>query len=303
MRVLVAGATGVIGRQLVPLLEDAGHDVVALSRTSPNSATRHDVVVADALDRDATSSAVDKAAPDAVIHLLTAIPKRINPKRLATQFAGTNQLRTIGTRNLFDAARAARASRIIAQGLAYGYQPAGAGLADEDTPFWTDGPKQFRPVAAALVEHERLTQEAGGLVLRFGHLYGPGSIYAPDGDFTHQVRSGKVPLVAGGESVFSFTHAFDAASAIVAALDSPTTGALNIVDNNPTPMRAWLPEMAELLHAPAPKKVPAWLARAAVGSWGVAFMSSLRGANNSRALSRLDWTPTYPSWQQGFNPG
>ncbi|WP_129666714.1 NAD-dependent epimerase/dehydratase family protein [Phytoactinopolyspora endophytica] len=300
MRVLVAGATGVIGRQLVPVLKRTGHDVVALTRGSVRPDADYETVVADALDRNATASAVDKAEPDAVIHLLTAIPKQLNPKRLASEFAVTNRLRTEGTKNLIDAARTAGATRVIAQGLAYAYRPAGDQLADEDTTFWADGPKQFRPIVAALLEHERLTRDAGGLVLRFGHLYGPGSTYAPDGDFTRQVRAGKVPIVGGGDSVFSFTHAYDAAITIAAALDTPINGALNIVDDSPTPMRTWLPEMARLLGAPAPKKAPAWLARTAVGSWGVAFMANLRGADNARARSQLDWRPAYPSWRDGF---
>ncbi|NED99152.1 NAD-dependent epimerase/dehydratase family protein [Phytoactinopolyspora halotolerans] len=303
MRVLVAGATGVIGRQLLPLLIQAGHDVVALARTPMRPDMGYDVVLADALDRKATASAVDKAEPDAVVHLLTAIPKQLNPKRLASEFAVTNRLRTEGTANLVDAARAAGDTRVIAQGLAYAYRPSGAQPADEDTAFWTDGPKQFRPVVEALIEHERITRDADGLVLRFGHLYGPGSAYAPDGHFTRQVRAGKVPIVGGGDSVFSFTHARDAATAVVAALASPLTGALNIVDDNPTPIRTWLPEMAALLGSAAPKKAPAWLARTAVGSWGVAFMTSLSGADNARARAQLGWSPDYPSWQQGFTAG
>ncbi|NED95773.1 NAD(P)-dependent oxidoreductase [Phytoactinopolyspora alkaliphila] len=300
MRVLVAGATGVIGRQLIPMLKEIGHDVVALTRAPGGPDAGYETVVADALDPKATASAVDKAEPDAVVHLLTAIPKQLNPKRLASEFAVTNRLRTEGTRNLIEAMRPAGSIRVIAQGLAYAYRPAGAQLADEDAAFWTDGPKQFRPVVAALLEHERLTREAGGLVLRFGHLYGPGSSYAPDGEFTRQVRGGKVPIVGGGKSVFSFTHAYDAASAIAAALSTPATGAFNVVDDDPTPMRIWLPQMAQMLGAPAPKKAPAWLARTAVGGWGVAFMTSLRGADNRHARSQLDWRPTYPSWRDGF---
>jgi nucleoside-diphosphate-sugar epimerase len=303
MRVLVAGATGVIGRQLVPLLTNAGHEVVGLSREPAAPDAGYQAVVADALDRDATVAAVAKAKPDAVVHLLTAIPRQVNPKRLASQFALTNRLRTEGTRNLVDAARAAGATRMVAQGLAYAYRPAGGVLADEETPFWTDGPKQFRPVVQALIEHERRVGEAGGLTLRFGHLYGPGTAYAPDGSFTRQVHEGNVPIVGGGHSVFSFTHARDAAAAVVAALDRPVRGALNIVDDTPTPIRRWLRELASLLEAPAPRKLPTWLARIAVGGWGVAFMSRLRGADNTRARLELDWRPEYPSWRAGFEAG
>ncbi|MEO3786082.1 NAD(P)-dependent oxidoreductase [Actinocorallia sp. B10E7] len=302
MRVLVAGATGVIGSRMVPLLAAVGHDVLGLVRpgrdTAALTAAGAEPVVADALDRDGLRRAVRRAAPDAVVHMLTAIPAEIDPKRLARDFAPTNRLRTEGTANLIDAAAGAR---IISQGLAYAYQPS-EGLADEDAPLWRTGtPKQFVPVLEALVHLERLTTLAGGLVLRLGHLYGPGSIYAADGSFVRQVRAGKVPLVGGGNSVFSFTHADDVATAVAAALDKPdVTGVLNIVDDRPVPLREWLPELAAALGAPAPKKAPAALARLAVGSWGVAFMNGLRGADNARARLRLDWRPRYASAIEGL---
>lgn len=304
MRVLVAGATGVIGRQLVPLLISSGHDVIGLARSRARAAAVEragaKLVVANALDRFELLRVVRDAAPDAVVHVLTAIPAAINPRRLARDFAMTNRLRTEGTRNLLDAAIDASVKRIITQGLAYAYDPSGDGVANEDTPFWPNPPKQFVPVLAALRELEQLTNAANGLVLRFGHLYGPGSIYAADGSFVQQVRAGKVPLVGEGSATFSFTHSHDAASAIVAALDKDVTGALNIVDDEPAPMNEWLPFLAKLLNAPAPKKAPAALARLAVGGWGVAFMTRLRGADNARARLSLDWRPRYGSWREGF---
>ncbi|WP_433153997.1 NAD-dependent epimerase/dehydratase family protein [Actinomadura nitritigenes] len=301
MRVLVAGSTGVIGRRLMPLLEAVGHEAIGLSRSGDGPAGR--TLAADALDRDAVSRAVREAAPDAVVNLLTAIPAALDPKHLARDFAVTNRLRTEGTRNLYDAARAAGTARFLAQGLAYAYRPA-AGLADEDAPLWTERtPKQFAPVLAALVDLETMTAEAGGLVLRFGHLYGPGSAYAPDGSFTAQVRAGKVPVVGGGHAVLSFTHADDAATAIVAALDKDVTGALNIVDDTPVTMADFLTRYARMLDAPAPRRAPAALARLAVGGWGVAFMNGLRGADNSRARLRLDWRPRHPSWVHGMEAG
>ena len=302
MRVLVAGATGVIGNRMVPLLAAVGHEVLGLARpggdTTRLEAAGARAVVADALDRDGLRRVVRQAAPDAVVNMLTAIPAEIDPKHLARDFALTNRLRTEGTRNLIDAAGAAR---VISQGLAYGYQP-GQGLADEDAPLWGTGtPKQFVPVLDALVELERLTTQAGGLVLRLGHLYGPGSIYAADGSFVQQVRAGKVPLVGGGNAVFSFTHADDVAAAVAAALDkADLAGVLNVVDDTPQSLNEWLPHLAGILGAPEPKKAPAALARLAVGSWGVAFMNRLRGADNARARLRLDWRPRYASVAEGF---
>ena len=304
MRVFVAGATGVIGRQLVPLLTSVGHEVVGMSRSGNRADVLErsggQVVVADALDRAAVTRAMKESKPDAVVHMATAIPHAVNPKRLSKDFEVTNKLRTEGTRNLVEAAREVGVQRVISQGLAYAYDPQGSGPANEDEPLWRDPPKEFAPVLGALQELERLTLETNGLVLRFGHLYGPGTIYAPDGSFTQGVQAGKVPLVGKAESVFSFTHTHDAASAIVAALDRDASGVLNIVDDDPTPMNQWLPEMANLLGAKQPKRAPAAIARMAVGGWGVAFMTQLRGADNARARLRLDWRPQYATWREGF---
>lgn len=291
MRVLVAGATGVVGRALVPLLEATGHEAVGLSREEGT----------DLLDAAAVRTAVRRAAPDAVVHMATAIPARVDPRRLAKQFALTNRLRTEGTRNLVEAAREAGVGRFIAQGLAYAYRP-GAGPANEDSPLWTDGaPRQYAPNVAALVELEELTRRANGLVLRLGHLHGPGTAYAADGSTAEAVRAGRMPIVGDGASVFSFTHVHDAATAIVAALDRPVTGALNIVDDTPVALAEWLPAYAARLGAPAPKRVPVWLARLAVGGFGVAFMNGLRGADNARARLRLDWRPRYASFADAMD--
>ncbi|TYB61428.1 NAD(P)-dependent oxidoreductase [Nonomuraea sp. PA05] len=285
MRVLVAGATGVIGRRLVPLLRAVGHEVVTLSRSDAG-------LRVDALDREATVRAVRKAAPDAVVHLLTAIPPAIDPRRIGRQFALTNRLRTEGTRNLIEAAPGAR---IVAQGVAYAYAPA-PGLADEDAPLWRDAPEQFAPLVAALANLEDQVTAAGGLVLRFGHLTGPGSVYAEDGSTTLAVRAGKMPIVGDGGSVLSFTDAHDAATAVVAALDRDVSGVLNVVDDTPVRMGEWLPEFAARLGAPPPRRVPVFLARMLVGSFGVAYMTRLRGAANTRARLLLNWRPRHASF-------
>lgn len=289
MKILVAGATGVIGASLVPQLTAAGHEVVAVSRASGT----------DLLDRQAVRRAVKAAGPDAVVHMATAIPAQINPRQMARQFQETNRLRGEGTRNLIDAAREAGASRIITQGLAYAYQP-GPGLADEDAPLWVRPPAQFAPVLAALEELESSTRDAKGLVLRFGHLYGPGSFFSPGGSYTRQVLERKFPIAGNGGSVLSFTYAGDAASAVVAALESDVAGVLNIVDDTPVTIAEWLPAFASLLGAPAPKRVPAALVRLAAGGWGAAFMTKLRGASNARAKTELNWRPRFASWIEGF---
>jgi nucleoside-diphosphate-sugar epimerase len=297
MRILLAGATGVIGRQTVPILTGAGHQVTGLART-PTRLPDTEVVAADALDPAAVADAVRAAAPDVIVHMLTAIPDPVDPRHLAREMAPTNRLRTQGTANLLAAASGAR---VITQGVAYAYDPAGAPVKDEDAPLWRDPPTQFAPVVAALRNLERRVTWAGGLVLRLGHLYGPGTSYASGGGLTRRLRAGSIPLIGAGASMFSFIHAHDAATAILAAIEHPEVrGTLNIVDDQPTLAHDWLPEMAAMLGAPTPRHVPAWLARLFVGGWGVAYMTGLAGASNTRARQQLDWKPTYSNWRDGL---
>lgn len=303
MRVFVAGATGVVGRQLLPLLAEVGHEPVGMARSAAAADRVRQLggrpVPADALDPDAVATAVASTTPDAIVNMLTAIPAKVNARHMAREFALTSRLRTEGTRNLLAAAERTGVQRVIAQGLAYAYEP-GTGTANEDAPLWANPPAQFVPILDALRELERQTTAAGGLVLRLGHLYGPGSAFAADGMFTRQVRAGRLPVVGGGTATFSFLHGADAASAIVAALDRPVRGVLNVVDDDPTPVHEWIPALARLTGGRAPRRVPAGLARLAVGAWGVAFMTRLRGADNARARLSLDWRPRYASWRDGF---
>jgi nucleoside-diphosphate-sugar epimerase len=265
------------------MLTKAGHSVTGISRSEG----------ADVLDRDAVLKAVAEARPDVVVQMATAIPKAINPRKVTRDFELTNRLRSEGTRNLVEAAQDVGARRFVAQGLAYAYEP-GPGLADENAPFWQDPPKQFVAVLDALVELERATLEACGLVLRFGHLHGPGTIYAPDGSFTEQVRKGQVPIVGEGRSVFSFVDVRDAARAVASAIDAQVSGVLNVVDDNPTPISEWLPEFAQNVGGRMPQHVPTFVAKLTAGGWGAAFMTQLRGASNDRARQVLDWYPAYP---------
>jgi nucleoside-diphosphate-sugar epimerase len=295
MKVLVAGASGAIGRQLVPRLAAAGHEVVGLARSASATAA----LAVDALDRDALVAAVRGVEPDAVVNMLTAIPARLNTHRMTAEFALTNRLRTEGTRNLLDAAEESGVRRIIAQGLAYAYEP-GDGLADEETPLWRRPPAPFASTVAALRELEAMTSRAGGTVLRLGHLYGPGTMFAADGSFAADVRAGKVPLAGTGASVFSFVHVADVATAVVATLDHDAPGVLNVVDDDPAPIRDWLPEMAQVLGGPRPRRLPLALVRLAAGGWGAAYLGGLRGADNTRARQVLGWRPRHRSWRAGL---
>jgi nucleoside-diphosphate-sugar epimerase len=304
MRVLVAGASGAIGRQLLPLLDAVGHETIALVHRNPVEVRNGHSVVADALDRDALTTAVSEFEPEVVVNLLTAIPADIKPRKFEQQFALTNRLRTEGTANLVVATRGVR---MIAESVAFAYSPVGGPVADERRPFWEDGPKPFRPALRALQELERITAETGGVALRFGSLVGPGTGFAPGGTVTTAVRAGKLPLVGDGSGMFSFVHTHDAATAVIAALDRPDLrGALNIVDDHPLAAREWLPAFARQLGARQPRHIPEWLARLAAGSWGAAFLNGLTGASNAQARAELDWRPRYPhvqdAWAAEFGP-
>ncbi len=291
MRVLVAGASGAIGRQLLPLLDAAGHETIALVHRTPVEVRNGHVVTADVLNRTAVTTAVSELEPEAVINLLTAIPRDLNVRRFEREFERTNRLRTEGTANLVAATGGVP---MIAESVAFAYAPARGEIADESRALWQDSPAAFRPALRALVELERLTDETGGVALRFGHLVGPGTGFASDGMVAEAVRGGKMPIVGDGSGTFSFIHVHDAATAIVAALERPEIrGAVNVVDDAPLPTGQWLPELARMLGARTPRRIPQWLARLVAGSWGVAFLNGLMGASNARAKAELHWRPRY----------
>jgi nucleoside-diphosphate-sugar epimerase len=304
VRVFVAGATGVLGRTLVPLLIESGHEVIGLARSADAAAAVETLGAkaarADALDRDATLAAIAEAAPDAVVHQATAIPPELDFRKMASQFAQTNALRTDGTSNLLDGADAAGAKRFIAVSIAFAYNPSGTLVKEEEAPLWQDAPPQFTPVVEAIERLERQTVAAGGTVLRCGHLYGPGTAYGPDSPVAELVRKRRFPIVGDGGGMFSFVTARDAARATLLALEQDAPGVFNVVDDDPAPVRHWLPSYAQALGAPQPRRVPAWLARPLAGSLGVAFLTQLRGAYNSRAKDVLGWQPETQSWREGF---
>jgi nucleoside-diphosphate-sugar epimerase len=305
MRVFVAGATGVIGRRLVPMLRAHGHEVTGMVRSPERAdavrALGAEPAVADALDAQAVRGAVDQARAEAVIHELTSLPRRIDPRKIERDFALNDRLRSEGTHNLVQAAQAAGAARIIAQSVAFAYAPGPPGSVHvESDPLYLDAPKAFARSAAAVHELERTVLGAGGVVLRYGYFYGPGSSISREGSMGQDVSRRRLPIVGSGGGVWSFVQIDDAARATVAALGNGASGAYNVVDDEPAPVSEWLPALAQALGAPRPRRVPAWLARPLAGSYGVATMTQAQGASNALAKRELRWQPEHPSWREGF---
>jgi 2-alkyl-3-oxoalkanoate reductase len=316
MRVFLAGATRVIGRRLVPMLLADGHGVTAMTR-SPDKleqlrAMGANPVLVDALDEAAVVAAVDDARPHAVVHRLTALPSRIDPSGVEQDFELNDRLRKAlrlawtaqGARILVDAAQAAGATRMIAQSIAFLYDPGPPGtLHREEDPLLRDPPKALRRYAGAMTELERTVLDAGGVVLRYGYFYGPGSATSTSGAMGRQVSRRRLPIVGRGQGVWSFVHVDDAARATVAALTRGGVGAYNVVDDDPAPVSQWLPAFAEALGAPRPRRLPALIARLGAGSYGVAMMTRAQAAANELAKRELGWTPQYASWREGFRAG
>lgn len=305
MKVFVAGATGALGLPLVRALVSAGHEVTGTSRTAERAATVTAVggtgVVCDALDRDAVFAVVAEAAPEVVVHQLTALPKSYLALRKGSP--ATNRLRTEGTRHLVDAAVAAGARRVIAESIAFLYAPTGPAIATEQSPVWSAAADDSGGMLAATFELERTVLEADGVegvVLRYGALYGPGTYYAADGDVVTQIRRRRWPIIGDGAAITSFVHVADAAAATVRALDAGAPGIYNVTDDAPVAARDWVPAVAELIGAKPPRRVPAGLVRVAAGKAAATAMTQGRGASNAKAKAELGWAPAHPSWREGF---
>lgn len=307
MRVFLAGASGVIGRPLTAQLLAAGHEVVAMTRSEQRAEELGHLgatpVICDVYDGDGLRRCIEEARPDVVVNQLTALPKRVDPRRIKPQLAATNRLRTEGTRNLFEAAVEAGAKRFVAQSIAFAYGPDGEGLKREDSALYEQPPASFSDVIDAVRSVEQTTlcnSQLPGVVLRYGFFYGPGTAYAPDGSFAEDVRSRRVPIVGKGTGVFSFIHVEDAAAATVAACERGDGGIYNVVDDEPAAVADWLPVYAAALGAPPPRRVPQWLARLLVGRYAIYLMCEQRGATNEKAKRVLGWSPRYATWRTGF---
>jgi nucleoside-diphosphate-sugar epimerase len=299
MKVFVAGATGALGSQLVPRLVANGHDVTGMTRTE----SKRDLVrslgarpaVADGLDPDAVAQAVAEAEPEVIVHELTGLSGSFDMRHMDRTFALTNRLRTEGTDHLLAAGRAVGARRFVAQSFA-GYT------------FDHDPPEQLRGLLDAI----RYLEDAvtgidwgEGIVLRYGGFYGPGTSLSadPQADFTAPIRKRRFPVVGSGNGVWSFIHIEDAASATVAAVEHGAPGIYQVTDDEPAPVREWLPVLARALRAKPPRHVPKWLGRLLAGEAATVMMTEVHGASNEKAKRELGWQPHYASWRQGFAEG
>ena len=300
MRVFVTGATGAIGTFLVPQLVERGHEVVGTTRSAGKAghlaAQGADVVVLDVLDRDAVREAVLSARPDAIVHEATALTGLSDFKHFDRSFAQTNRLRTEGTDALLAAAAEAGVDRIVAQSYAsLLYAREGGPVKKEEDPLDPTPVPAMSESLAALRHLEAAVGAVGGIALRYGSFYG-----LPDDPQLEVVRKRQFPIVGDGGGIWSFVHLEDAAAATVLALERGEPGIYNVVDDEPAPVREWLPALAETIGAKPPHRVPRTIARLLGGEAGVALMTQVRGASNAKAKRELGWVLRYPSWRQGF---
>jgi nucleoside-diphosphate-sugar epimerase len=260
-------------------------------------------VIADALDRAQVAAAVREAAPEVVVHQLTAIGQ-IDPRHFERSFAATNRLRIEGTDNLLAAARAVGARRFVAQSNgAFTYARTGGPVKSEQDPLDHAPVRQMRPTISAVKHLEEAVLGAAwteGIVLRYGAFYGPGTSMAPGSELFEMIRRRKFPVIGDGGGVWSFVHIADAAEATVAAVENADRGVYNIVDDDPAPVAEWLPELAAMLGAKKPMRVPRFIVRMAAGRAGVVLMTELRGASNAKAKRELGWYPAHSTRRQGL---
>jgi nucleoside-diphosphate-sugar epimerase len=318
MKVFVAGASGALGVQLVPQLVASGHEVVAMTRTPSKQeglrALGARPVVADALDRDAVARVVGDAEPEVIVHQLTALSGNMtmrdarHPDR-SPMTKMTNRLRTEGTDNLLAAGRAAGARRVVAQSFgAFRWARTGGPVQNEDDPLDPNPPGAMRPVVETLLYLEKAvtTIDWGeGLALRYGGFYGPGTSISlePDAVMAGPIRKRRFPIVGDGGGIMSYIHIEDAAAATAIAVERGEPGVYYVVDDEPAPMREWLPVLASALGAKPPRRIPRWLARLAAGEMATLMMTEVRGASNAKAKRELGWQLSYPTWRLGFTKG
>jgi len=305
MKIFLAGATGAVGQALVPLLISHGHTVTGTTR-SPSKVERlrelgAEPVVVDGLDRDGVRAAVAEARPDAIVHQMTALGGDLDLRKFERTFAATNRLRTEGTDILLQAAREAGVERVVAQSFAaWPNARVGGPVKTEDDPLDQEPPKQVRTTLESILRLESAVTGAGGIALRYGGFYGPGTSFAPGGEQWEMLMQRKFPIVGNGAGVWSFIHIDDVAGGTLAALEHGTPGRIyNITDDDPAPVSDWMPYVAKAIGAPPPRHIPRWVGRL-MGEHLVVMMCEVRGASNERAKRELGWELKWPSWRQGI---
>jgi nucleoside-diphosphate-sugar epimerase len=310
MKVFIAGATGALGSQLIPQLVTRGHEVVGMTRSEAKRDALRALgarpAVADALDPQAVARVVAEAEPEVIVHQLTALSGPMDMRHVDRYFATTNRLRTEGTDHLLAAGRAVGTRRFVAQSYAgWPFARSGGPVKSETDPLDPNPPQALREALAAIRHLERAvtaTEGIEGIALRYGGFYGPGTSLSgdPDAEITRTVRKRQFPVIGSGDGVWSFVHITDAASATVAAIAGDELGIYQVVDDEPAPVRDWLPALADALDAKPPRRFPRWLGRLAAGEAATVMMTEIRGASNAKAKRELGWTLRYPSWRVGF---
>ncbi|MFZ0387337.1 MAG: NAD(P)-dependent oxidoreductase [Solirubrobacteraceae bacterium] len=307
MRIFLAGATGAMGKQLVPRLVAAGHEVVGMTRSGSKRGALEELgasaVVADALNADEVGNAVAQAEPEVIIHQLTAIGS-VDIRNFDRSFALTNRLRTEGTNHLLAAGRAVGVRRFVAQSYAaWPYARTGGTIKTEADPLDPTPAPNMRETLDAIRHLESAVTGADwteGIVLRYGAFYGPGTSMSRGGEQFDMIQGRKFPVVGDGAGIWSFLHIADAAEATMAAVQRGRRGIYNVVDDDPAPVADWLPALADRLGAPQPWRVPKFVGRLFAGEVGVVMMTDIRGASNAKAKRELGWTPRHPSWREGL---
>jgi len=285
------------------MLVAAGHEVTATTRTPGKLAQLREAgaepVVVDGLDREAVIAAVRAAAPEVIVHQMTALAGMRSLRKPDQVFAATNELRTRGTDNLLAAAAQAGTRRVVAQSNDRAYERSGGPVKTEEDPLASRPPSPSSARSLAAIKHVDETVPLAapeGIVLRYGAFYGPGASEL----LLDAVRKRQVPVIGGGTGISSFIEITDAAAATLAAVEGGAPGAYNVVDSDPAPVAEWLPYLAKVAGAKPPLRVPAWLVRLLAGEFVVALMTSARGSSNEKARKELGWEPRYPSWREGF---
>lgn len=300
MKVLIAGATGAIGKPLLSRLGDAGHEIFALVRPRKAADTRNNSqiheLVADALDPASVLDVVWQTKPDVIINELTSLPKHYTPEEMRASAGRDKEVRIKGNANLLAAAHAVNCRRYVLQSSAFWYAH-GSGLADESASFAFDASPGIAAGCSNYAALEAAVRESGldAVLLRYGFFYGPGTWFSQEGDVGDQVRQRKMPVIGKGEGIWNWVHVDDAAAATFAAL-SAEPGVYNVVNDQPVPQSVWLPAFANFVSAAEPPTVSEEEALRKYGPDTVYYATKLRGASNQKAKGALAFSPRWLEW-------